>query len=156
MILDKTDQLLLELLQTDAKQSVKALASKVNLSSTAVYERIKNLERKQIIKKYTIEIDPEKVEKEFLSFCMIQLAKHSQAYLLEFERKIQTLDEVLACFHISGSYDYMLKIRVKNLTEYRSFMVDKLTTIPHIANTQSAFSINEVKSNKGIKLIKQI
>ncbi|GGE30386.1 Lrp/AsnC family transcriptional regulator [Psychroflexus planctonicus] len=153
MKLDTTDKMLLELLQKDAKQSVKALANQVNLSATAVYERIKNLERNLIIQHYTIALDAEKVEKEFLSFCMIQLDKHSQQNLIEFEKKIQDLDEVLECFHISGTYDYMLKIRVKNIAEYRSFMVDKLTDIPHIANTQSAFSINEVKSNTGIKLL---
>lgn len=153
MKLDTTDKLLLELLQKDAKQSVKALAQQVNLSATAVYERIKSLERNQVIQHYTIALHPEKVGKEFLSFCMIQLAKHSQQYLIEFEKKIQTLDEVLECFHVSGTYDYLLKIRVKNIAEYRSFMVDKLTDIPHIANTQSAFSISEVKSNTGIKLL---
>lgn len=153
MKLDRTDKMLLELLQKDAKQSVKALANQVNLSATAVYERIKNLERNLIIQHYTIALDAEKVEKEFLSFCMIQLDKHSQQNLIEFEKKIQDLDEVLECFHISGTYDYMLKIRVKNISEYRSFMVDKLTDIPHIANTQSAFSINEVKFNTGIKLL---
>lgn len=153
MKLDHTDKYILELLQKDAKQSVKALASQVNLSATAVYERIKNLERHQVIQQYSVILNPEKVEKGFLSFCMIQLAKHSQQNLIEFERKIQTLDEVLECFHISGTYDYLLKIRVYNIAEYRSFMVDKLTDIPHIANTQSAFSISEVKSNKGIKLL---
>ena len=141
------------MLQSDAKQSVKALASQVNLSATAVYERIKQLERNKVIQQYTIQLNPEKIEKEFLSFCMIQLTKHSQAYLLEFESKIKDLNEVLECFHISGTYDYLLKIRVKNITEYRSFMVNKLTDIPHIANTQSAFSINEVKNQAGISLL---
>lgn len=153
MKLDTTDKHLLELLQKDAKQSVKALANQVNLSATAVYERIKNLERNEVIQQYTIRVNAEKVEKDFLSFCMIQLAKHSQPYLIEFEKKIQQLDEVLECFHISGTYDYLLKIRVKNIAEYRTFMVDKLTDIPHIANTQSAFSINAVKSSNEIKLI---
>ncbi|GGE12749.1 Lrp/AsnC family transcriptional regulator [Psychroflexus salis] len=153
MKLDSTDKLLLELLQSDAKQSVKALASQVNLSATAVYERIKQLERNKVIQQYTIQLNTEKIEKEFLSFCMIQLTKHSQAYLLEFESKIKDLNEVLECFHISGTYDYLLKIRVKNITEYRSFMVNKLTDIPHIANTQSAFSINEVKNQAGISLL---
>lgn len=150
MKLDHIDKQLLEFLQKDAKQSIKALANLVNLSTTAVYERIKNLERKQVIQQYTIVVSPEKVEKEFLSFCMIQLDKHSQQNLLEFEKKIKTLPEVLECFHVSGTYDYLLKIRVKNIAEYRTFMVNKLTDIPHIANTQSAFSINEVKSDIGI------
>lgn len=149
MKIDAIDQTLIQLLQKDAKQSTKALASQVNLSTTAVYERIKNLERNKVIERYSIQVNPEKVDKEFLSFCMIQLTKHSQQYLLEFESKIQTLSEVLECFHVSGTYDYLLKIRVKNIAEYRTFMVNKLTDIPHIANTQSAFSINEVKSQVG-------
>lgn len=153
MTLDQIDKKLLQLLQQDAKQSIKVLATKVNLSTTAIYERIKNLERKGIIEHYTIVVNPTKVEKEFLSFCMIQLDRHSQQNLLEFEKKIKTLPEVLECFHVSGTYDYLLKIRVKNIAEYRSFMVDKLTDIPHIANTQSAFSINEVKPNSGISFM---
>lgn len=153
MQLDQIDKHLLALLQKDAKQSIKALAAKVNLSTTAVYERIKNLERKEFIQQYTIVVNPEKVEKEFLSFCMIQLDKHSQENLLEFEKKIKTLPEVLECYHVSGTYDYLIKIRVKNIAEYRSFMVNKLTDIPHIANTQSALSISEVKANTGIILL---
>lgn len=153
MKLDQTDKIILEILQKDAKQSTKAIAHQVHLSVTAVYERIKSLERNGIIKQYTVVIDPEKVEREFLSFCMLQLDRHSQQNLLEFEKKIQTLPEVLECFHVSGTYDYLLKIRVKNIAEYRKFMVEKLTDIPHIANTQSAFSISEIKSNQIMSLL---
>ncbi len=73
--------------------------------------------------------------------------QHSKEYLSNFEKEILKLDEVLECFHVSGDYDYILKIHVADMKEYREFMVTKLTTIRHIGSTHSIFSINEVKNS---------
>lgn len=150
--LDKIDKQLIDLLQNDAKLTTQALAMKVNLSKTAVFERIRKLEKEKIIKQYTAIVDPKLVGKSFLSFCMIQLEKHTQENLIEFEANVKKIPEILECFHVSGTYDYLLKIRVKDVEAYREFMVNTLTHIPHISNTQSAFSISEIKSGGHISL----
>lgn len=152
MQLDSLDTKLLVLIQQDCKQTNKELSHKLNLSVTAVYERIKKLERNGIIKKYVAHLDKEKVNLGFLVFCHIKLLQHSKEYLTKFEAEVIQLDEVLECFHISGEYDYLLKILVKDMKEYRDFMVTKLTTLQHIGSTQSSFTINEVKNTTAIPL----
>lgn len=146
--LDQTDKALLNLLQNDCKQSTKAIAMKLHLSPTAIYERIKRLERQQYIKDYEALLDPIKVKRDFVVFCMVQLSQHSKDEIIHFEQKIINLEEVVECYHLSGTYDYMLKIRTDSMESYRKFMIDQLTTIPHIDNTQSAFSISELKDEQ--------
>lgn len=148
--LDSVDIQLLQWLQNDAKLTIQALASKVNLSKTAVFERIRKLEKEKVIQQYVAIIDPKTIGKSFLAFCMIQLDKHTQINLIEFEENVKKIPEILECFHVSGTYDYLLKIRVRDVEAYREFMVNTLTLIPHISNTQSAFSISEIKSSGNI------
>ena len=150
MIFDSTDKHLLSLLQNDSKQTNKELSNALNLSVTAVYERIKKLEREGFINRYVALVNKEKVEKSFVAFCHIKLVQHSQDYVVKFEKNVTNLEEVLECYHISGDYDYLLKVLVKDMEAYREFMVKKLTTINHIGSTHSTFMINEVKHTTAI------
>ncbi|WP_445159210.1 Lrp/AsnC family transcriptional regulator [Mesohalobacter salilacus] len=150
--IDDRDKQILSLLQTDANQTTKQIAAKIKLSQTAVYERIKRLERAQLITGYVALLDLDKVDKAFTAFCMVKLVNHTKKSLEHFEKDILTLNEITECYHISGEYDYLLKINVKNIKAYRQFMVDKLTSIPFISSTQSAFNINTVKYSTAISL----
>jgi len=152
MIFDAIDKKLLKLLQEDSKQTNKELSLKLNLSVTAVYERIKKLEREGVIDKYVALITKEKVDKAFVVFCHIKLIQHSQTYVMEFEKDVANLEEVVACFHISGDYDYLLKVMVKDMEAFREFMVHKLTSLNHIGSTHSMFAINEVKHTTAISI----
>jgi len=146
MTLDQTDRNLLMLLQSDSKQTTKELSSKLGLSVTAVYERIKKLEREGLIEKYVALVNRHKIGKGFVVFCHIRLIQHAREYLTKFESEVAKLTEVLECFHVSGDYDYILKICVGNMEEYREFMVSKLTTLQYIGSTHSTFMISEVKN----------
>jgi len=152
MKLDTTDKKLLNFLQQDCKQTNKELSSKLNLSVTAVYERIKKLERAGVVKKYVSLLDKEKVNMGFVVFCQIKLVQHAKEYLTKFEKEVTKLDEVLECFHVSGDYDYLLKVMVKDMPHFRSFMVTKLTTLKHIGSTHTSFTISEVKNTTAISL----
>ncbi|MCL9808766.1 Lrp/AsnC family transcriptional regulator [Flavobacterium luminosum] len=144
--MDAIDKKLLKLLQTDSKSTTKELSTKLNLSVTAVYERIKKLEKDGTIKKYVALVDRNKIQKSYVVFCHIKLIQHTRDFIAEFENAILKLDEVLECFHVSGDYDYILKICVRDMEEYREFMVTKLTSIKHIGSTHSSFMIGEVKN----------
>jgi len=146
MQLDTTDKKLLALLQNDSKMTSKELSLKLNLSVTAVYERVKKLEREGIIAKYVALLNRNKIAKGFVVFCHIKLIQHSKDFLTKFESEVGKLDEVLECFHVSGDYDYILKVCVENMEAYREFMVTKLTTLQHIGSTHSTFMISEVKN----------
>jgi len=152
MQLDIIDKKLLQFLQEDSKQTNKELSNKLNLSVTAVYERIKKLEREGIISKYVALIEKKTIDKSFVSFCSIKLVQHSKDYVVDFEKQVANLEEVLECYHISGDYDYLLKVIVADMDEFREFMVKKLTTISHIGSTHSAFMINEVKHTTAISV----
>lgn len=150
--MDSTDKKLLMLLQEDSRKTTKELSLKLNLSATAVYERVKKLEREGIVSKYVALLNRNKVKRGFVVFCHLKLIQHTKEYLTKFEQEVTRLDEVLECFHVSGDYDYILKIYVEDMEEYREFMVTKLTTLHHIGSTHSTFMISEVKNTNVITL----
>ncbi len=152
MKFDEIDRKLLELLQTDCKKTTKEYALILGLSATAVYERIKRLERAKVITSYVALIDRFKVDKGFTAFCHVKLVQHTRDNIRHFEREILKLQEVVECHHLSGDFDYILKIHVRDMEDYRNFMVSKLTAIPHIGSTQSSFTIKEVKQSTVIPL----
>lgn len=152
MKIDEIDCKLLELLQEDSKKTTKEYANHLNLSVTAAYERIKRLEKTGIIRKYVALVDKKKIDRSFVVLCHIKLVQHTKAYVLQFEKEVQGLQEVVECYHTSGDYDYILKIYVRDMEAYRDFMVTKLTALNHIGSTQSSFVINEVKHTTRIPL----
>lgn len=152
MNFDETDKKLLFFLQEDCKQTTKELSYKLGLSVTAVYERVRKLENSGVISKYVAILDKHKVNRDFIVLCHIKLAQHKKEYVLQFEKEVMNLQEVTECFHVSGDYDYILKISVKDMEDYRNFMVTKLTSLQHIASTHSSFMISEVKNTTSIML----
>lgn len=150
-MLDAKDKKLLILLQNDSKKTTKQLANELDLSVTAVFERIKKLEKQQVIGKYVALVDKTKLHKNFIVLCHVKLVQHKKEYISQFENEITQFSEVLECFHVSGDYDYILKICVRDIEEYREFMVSKLTNLQHIASTQSSFMIKEVKNSTVIE-----
>ena len=150
--MDSIDKKLLILLQKDSKKTTKELSVKLNLSVTAVYERIKKLEREGIIQNYVALINRSKVNKGFVVFCHIKIIQHTREFLTKFESQVVKLSEILECHHVSGDYDYILKIAVRDMEEYREFLVTKLTTLEHIGSTHSTFMISEVKNTTVIEI----
>ncbi len=152
MQIDETDKKLLLFLQQDAKQTTKELSYKLGLSVTAVYERVKKLENNGVISKYVAILDKTKIDRNFIILCHVKLIQHKKEYVMQFEKEVMNLQEVIECFHVSGDYDYILKICVKDMEDYRNFMLTKLTTLQHIASTHSSFTISEVKNTTEITL----
>jgi len=152
MNLDAIDKKILQKLQSNSKITNKKLSSELNLSVTAIFERIKRLERNKVISSYVALVKPAEVDKSFMVFCQIKLVQHSKSYVIKFEEEVAQLEEVLECYHVSGEYDYILKILVKDMEAYREFMLNKLTSLDHIGSTQSTFIISPVKSTTALPL----
>tara|TARA_Y200000002_G_C22594261_1_gene626609 strand:+ start:632 stop:1090 length:459 start_codon:yes stop_codon:yes gene_type:complete len=152
MKLDSLDISILKLLQKDAKLTNKALSAKLSLSVTAIYERIKKLEKSGIIDNYVALVSKEKVERSFVAFCHIKLIQHTQDNIKKFEKEVVKIREVLECYHLSGDYDYLLKVHVKDMETYRHFMIEKLTNLHHIGSTHSMFMINQVKHTTALNI----
>jgi len=152
MKLDTQDLSILKLLQKNSKLTNKALSTHLSLSVTAVYERIKKLEKTGIIKDYVALLSKEKLDQSFVAFCHVKLIQHTQDNVKQFEREVIKIDEVLECYHLSGDYDYLLKVHVKDMESYRKFMIEKLTNLNHIGSTHSMFMINEVKHTTALNI----
>ena len=153
MKFDTLDQQLLMYLQENSKITYKELSDKLNLSSTAIQERIKKLEKAGIIEKYVALVNRRFINRELLVFSHIKLQQHSQENIKEFETEIRNLKEVQSCFHVSGDYDYIVKMSFENMDEYRNFMVNKLTTIKVIGSTHSTFVIGDIKDDTAYQLL---
>ena len=152
MQLDETDKKILQKLQQDSKITNKELSNGLSLSVTAVFERIKRLERNGVISGYVALVAPEKVGKAFMVLTQIKLVQHTKNNVIKFEGEVVKLPEVLECYHVSGEYDYILKVLVKDMEAYREFMLSKLTNLEHIGSTQSTFIISSVKSTTALPL----
>ena len=150
--LDTKDQLILEILQNDSTISVKDIGEKIGLSFTPTYERIKNLERNGVIKKYVALVDRFKIGVEIVVYCNITLKEQSKEALEKFERRITPIPQVLDVISLSGNYDYMLKIVAHDIRSYNDFVVEVISNIPNIGQYHSSIVMNECKKETAYPL----
>lgn len=151
---DKMDQRILNALQQNARLNTKEIAHKVGLTITPTYERLKKIEKTGVIKNYVTLLDREKIGKSLAAFCNVTLQVHSLPLLKNFEAAMSKLDEVMECYHVAGTYDYLLKVVVKDMNKYQDFLTNKLASIENIANVNSLFVMTEIKHNTAYVLDK--
>ncbi len=152
LTLDETDLQILKTLQKNAKLTTKELADAVHLTSTPVFERQKRLERLGYIKKYVAVLDPEKLGQGLLVFCKVKLKQINHEIADAFTRRIMRIPEVTECYTTSGSYDYLLKVRTRDMKQYQEFVLTKLGEIDTLASIESTFVMSEVKQVYGINI----
>ena len=152
MQIDDIDKKIIQILQEEGKIATKELAERVNLSTTPVFQRVKRLEKNGIISNYAAIINPEKLGPRIIVFAEVNLKIHKQQELEEFEKTMSDLKEVLECHHITGKYDYLLKISVRDMTEYRQFIMDRISKIKNIDNITSSIALKEVKKDRIVQL----
>ena len=153
--LDSTDIKLLRILQENSNITTKELASKVSLSPTPVFERVKQLEKKGYIKKYMAVLDPAMI-KGIVVFCNIRLKKHKKEHMVMFSKAVQQIEEITDCYNISGDYDYMIKVVVRDMDHYQQFVQDKLGVIEAVGALHSTFVLKEIKHTNTIPLPDQL
>jgi Lrp/AsnC family transcriptional regulator, leucine-responsive regulatory protein len=143
--LDSTDRAILEQLQKNALLTTKELASRLNLTYTPIYERVRKLEKEGIIKKYVALVDREKIGKNLMAFCNVSLKEHAREAGEKFVRTVVQFPEVMECHNISGEYDFMLKVVVNDMPEYQRFLMNSLASLDNIGSTHSIFVMSEIK-----------
>jgi Lrp/AsnC family leucine-responsive transcriptional regulator len=151
-ILDETDLQILKTLQKNAKMTTKELADAVHLTPTPVFERQKRLEKKGYIKKYIAIVDPEMLGLGLQVYCKVKLKQINHEIADAFVRRIQRIPEVTECYNTSGAYDYLLKVRARDMKQYQQFVLNKLGDIESLASIESTFVMSEVKQTYGIQI----
>ena len=150
--LDQTDLQILKTLQRNSKLTTKELADAVHLTPTPVFERQKRLERQGYIKKYVAVLDPEKLGLGLLVFCKVKLKQINHEIADAFVRRIMRIPEVTECYNTTGAYDYLLKVRARDMKQYQEFVLTKLGDIDSVGSIESTFVMSEVKQSYGINL----
>ncbi|MBL7797617.1 MAG: Lrp/AsnC family transcriptional regulator [Saprospiraceae bacterium] len=145
--LDPTDRGILQMLQEDAFLTTKELAARLELTTTPVYERVKRLERDGYISRYSALLDRRKIGLSLLVYCDVALKEHNRDFLIRFEESVVGLPEVLECHHITGEYDYVLKVVARDMDDYQRFIKEKLAALENIGRVQSHFVMTEVKNS---------
>jgi len=142
---DEKDLAILQLLQVNAKITVREIAHEIHLSPTPVHERIKRMEETGVIKQYVALVDHSKVKKGLMVICYVSLNEHNKRSGAKFIKVINELKEVIECYNISGEFDFMLKVAVENMDAYYDFHVNKLSQLENIGQLQSSFVMSIIK-----------
>ena len=148
--LDAVDVKILNYLQDDGKLTAKHLADLIGLTQTPVYERIRKLERLGVIKKYVAIVSPERVGKDLVVFMNLTLREQSIGSRDKFLGELSALPEVIELYHTSGLFDFMAKVRVADVHEYRNFLVGKVGKIDNIKDVVSHMVLEEIKHSTKI------
>ena len=146
MNLDEIDRALLRILQTDARISNADLARQVNLSPPAVHARMRRLQEQGVIRGYVAVLDREALGYEMLCLISIRMERHQRPDIERVRAAVGQMPEVLECHHLTGEFDYQLKVVVHNRKELERFVVDRLTTIPGIAHIRTSLVFSEIKA----------
>ncbi|MBS1525973.1 MAG: Lrp/AsnC family transcriptional regulator [Bacteroidetes bacterium] len=150
--LDDIDIGILELLQKDARITHKAIASTLNLSVTPVHVRVKRLEDEGYIRRYVALIDHKKVDRGLIAYTQVQVKPHTQENLLAFVQEAVKLKEVMECSHLTGKFDFLLKIAVKDMDEYNHLLIHVLSKLPKVDNMESLFVMSQPKNDTAVPL----
>ncbi|CAM3567527.1 MULTISPECIES: Lrp/AsnC family transcriptional regulator [Psychrobacter] len=145
--IDETDRRLLCLLQTEARMSITELAERVNLSATPCARRIKRLEDTGVITGYHTKTDAQKLGYPLAVFIAVSMDRHTAERFEQFERKVQSFEEVISCSIVTGrTEDYLIKVRVRDMAHYEEFLLHRLNRIEGVAQVHTSFELREVFS----------
>ncbi len=153
--IDDVDRQLLVHLQADARLTHSELARRVNLSPPGLQKRIRKLEESGIISRYVTLLDPEAVGYDMLCFVQVTLQRHEPQAVRAFHEAVQHMPEVLACHHITGEYDYLLKVVLRNRKHLEQFLLEKLTPLPGMDRIRTSLVLSEIKETTAVPLDKE-
>ncbi|MBM1105090.1 Lrp/AsnC family transcriptional regulator [Aurantibacter crassamenti] len=152
MKLDRKDLKILDLLQKDANINNKQIALATNLTLTPVYERIKKLTAFSLLKKKVYILNRKKLGFNVMVLVCVKIEKHSEEGALSFMNEIKKFPEVVECLHVTGSFDFQLKVCTKDIDHYHEFNFKKLATIKNISQMESYFVMKEVINTTSLPL----
>lgn len=147
--LDQTDLGILKLLEKDGRLSHKAIAYQLHKTITPIHNRIRRLQQEGYIKRFTALTDAKQAGRGLTAYTQVLLKTHSSDCLKNFMSEAVRIPEIMECYHMTGTFDFLLRITIRDMEEYNRLLVEKLSNLPDIANIQSFFVISEAKYNTG-------
>ncbi len=152
MELDEIDMQVLRELQADGRISNVELARRVNLSPPATHARIKRLQQQGFIKTAAVILDRARLGFDLLCFIQISLQMHQLEQVERFREAVRQMPEVLECYHLTGEYDYLLKVVIRNRQDLERFVVGNLTPLPGVARIHTSVVFSEIKATTALPI----
>ncbi|MEM7329670.1 MAG: Lrp/AsnC ligand binding domain-containing protein [Pseudomonadota bacterium] len=140
--LDLFDRKILRAMQKRGRASISELSEEVGLSKTPCLTRLRRLETRGYIRKYKGVLDAAKIRQDYVTFVQVKLEATTRRHLDAFSEAVQSIPEIQSCHMMSGGYDFLLKIRTRNMRTYRELLGDVVSELPGIAQT-STFPVME-------------
>jgi len=147
MPLDKFDLAILTVLQEDARASLQHISSRVGLSSTPCWTRIKKMESDGVIQGYTVRLDAGAIGFSETVIVQVTLENHHEETLEQFGKALREIPEVLEAYLVSGDYDYHIRIVVRDTRDYERVLRERLYRIPGVRHTKSSFILGFLKES---------
>lgn len=147
--IDRHDRKILSLLAKDGRMPITELARRVGLSKSPCQLRVRRLQTDGYITGFRAELNPAKLNLEQVAFVEVKLSDTSERALSAFNAAVQDLPEIEQCHMIAGAFDYLLKIRTTDIASYRTILGEKVSALPHVANTSTHVSMQAIKDRVG-------
>ncbi len=147
--MDDLDFKILQTLQASGRKKNIDLAQELNEPPSTMMERVRRLEERRIVKEYRAIIDPAKIGLAVQGFISISLDHHQKDNIRNIERDIQLIPSVRACYHVTGRFDYLLHVAVKDLNKLDELLKNKITSIPGIGKVETFIVLSESKADGG-------
>ena len=144
--LDRYDRLLLAELQRDSRQTVQQLAAAVGLSSTPCWKRVKELEARGVIRRYTALVDRDKVGLSLCVLAELNLTRHHEDDVQRFEQAVEGCPQIVSCYATTGQADYVIKVLVPDIKSYEAFLHETAFKLPGVTHVRSSVVLKEVKA----------
>jgi Lrp/AsnC family leucine-responsive transcriptional regulator len=146
---DTLDRRILVELQNDGRQTNARLAEVVGLSQSAMHERVRRLERDGLIRGYRADVAPEGMGVGLQAFVAAELNAHSRGHIEDFEKGILRVHGVRACYHITGRFDYLVHVAVRDLEQLGALIKMDIASVPGVAKLETLLVLTEVKADAG-------
>ena len=148
--LDEVDRQLLAYLQDDARMTNTELARRVDLSPPGLQKRIRKLEESGVIEQYATIVNREALGFDMLCFVQVTLKHHEPESVQTFRERVQQMPEVQDCYFLTGEYDYLLKVLVRNRRDLERFLVETLTPLPGMDKIRTSMVLSEIKASTAV------
>ena len=152
MHLDRYEKKILEILQEDARISSGELADKVGLSQSPCWRRGNMLEESGVIRKRVVLVDRKKVGLRAQVFAQVKLSAHGRAHLADFEAAIADIPEIIECFVLMGTVDFLLRVVTVDIESYESLFFEKLSRLPGVQEITSSIALSEIKNSTALPI----
>ena len=145
--MDDVDRAILAVLEQHGRINNAELAARVGLSPSPCLRRVRRLEETGVIRGYRAVIDPAAVGRGLRVIAGVRLVRHGRADVVEFERAVVQLSEVVHCHHVTGNHDYLLQVEVADLPAYEDFHANRLASLPGVAAVNSYVTMKTLSAN---------